>query len=490
MLDWGKINIQNISKILLIIFHAIFIISIVIVDGYPQTNDILHIFKITPLDGNLKFINGIFGPGYTYYTLIFSNNLNILSTIILSLGILCSVLINLLLKSFTQINKDNNSIVYIISILFHLILLITIGFNHSDSIFILLLYNGILIFIYGYFFKEKSSLCFLGLLLIGISVLFRHHGIFFVFLIFLNFLAFEHYKKNRLMIFLKKYILFVIILAIPTIISQIHLYSIDALVNWQTSFKLHYFFYGDTWGNWRDLKYVLESEEIKNFNILKVNINDAQDAILSHLRGVLRIVYPFIGCFLLAFYVSKEKIILYSLAFFLIFILIVLAGYHRGYYPGIFFCYMSVLISFKHISQKKICLYLILIFLIGHLVYVTDNYSRDVIKRFQVNQDIKNNIVPFLKKENIDYQNIFSDDYNFYTNKIDGKMHRLCNWGGWFLNHPYLADYYPREVLLKNDKKYCDVKVFITRDKALADEYKEKGKFKNLYKTNFYYLLI
>ena len=111
MLDWCKINIQNISKTLLIIFHIIFIISILIVDGYPQTNDILHLFKIAPLDGNLKFINGIFGPGYTYYTLIFSNNLNILSAIILSLGILCSVLINLLLKSFTQINKDNNSIV-------------------------------------------------------------------------------------------------------------------------------------------------------------------------------------------------------------------------------------------------------------------------------------------------------------------------------------------------------------------------------------------
>ena len=128
--------------------------------------------------------------------------------------------------------------------------------------------------------------------------------------------------------------------------------------------------------------------------------------------------------------------------------------------------------------------------MIGHLVYVTDNYTRDVIKRFQVNRDIESNIVPLLKKENINYQNIFSDDYNFYTTKIDGEMHRLCNWGGWFLNHPYLTDYYPREVLLKNDKKYCDVKVFITRDKALADEYKEKGKFKNLYKTNFYYLLI
>jgi len=262
MFDKDKINSQNISKTALIIFHLIFIVSIVVVDGYPQTNDILHLFKITPLDGNLKFINGIYGPGYTYYALIFSNNLNILSGIILSLGILSSVLIILLLKLFSKINKSNNSIFYIISIIFHLILLITIGFNHSDSIFILLLYNGILIFIYGYFFKEKYSLYFFGLLLIGISVLFRHHGPFFVLLIFLNFLAFEHFKKKRLMIFLKKYLVFAIILAIPTAVSQIHLYSIDAVVNWQTSFKLHYFFYGHTWGDWRDLKYVLEAEEV------------------------------------------------------------------------------------------------------------------------------------------------------------------------------------------------------------------------------------
>ena len=37
------------------------LLSIILVDGYPQTNDILHIFKITSLEGNLKFINGILG---------------------------------------------------------------------------------------------------------------------------------------------------------------------------------------------------------------------------------------------------------------------------------------------------------------------------------------------------------------------------------------------------------------------------------------------
>ena len=84
---------------------------------------------------------------------------------------------------------------------------------------------------------------------------------------------FENFKKNRLKIFFKRYILFAIVLSLPTLISQIHLYTIDALVNWQTSFKLHYFFYGYTWGDWRDLKYVLETEEVKNFNIFTISNN-------------------------------------------------------------------------------------------------------------------------------------------------------------------------------------------------------------------------
>lgn len=92
MFEHDKIKIQNIFKTLLIFFHLIFILSVLMVDGYPQTNDILHIFKITPLEGNLKFINGIYGPGYSYYAQIFSNNLNILSTVIISLSILSSIL--------------------------------------------------------------------------------------------------------------------------------------------------------------------------------------------------------------------------------------------------------------------------------------------------------------------------------------------------------------------------------------------------------------
>ena len=121
---------------------------------------------------------------------------------------------------------------------------------------------------------------------------------------------------------------------------------------------------------------------------------------------------------------------------------------------------------------------------------MSDNYVRDVIERYKINQDIKKNVVPILNKEKISYKNIFSDDYNFYTTRLNGKMHNLCNWGGWLLNHPYLYDYYPREVVLKKDNKYCDVKVLITRDKKLVQEYENKEQYKTIYKTDFYYLLM
>jgi len=491
MLITIKRNIEKFAISLLILFHLMFFLSILLVDGYPQTNDILHIFKITPLDGKLKFINGIYGPGYTYYSLIFSNSLTILSIIICVLSVLSSVMIVRILNlfSFTKKNEEKFTI-YLLSILFHLILITTIGFNHSDSIFILLFYNGLLFFTYGYYLKKDKFFNLIGLLVIGISVLFRHHGPFALFLLFINFILFESYYEKKFKLYFKNYFYFAIILALPTVLSQVHLYSIDAIVNWQTTFKLHFFFHGDTWGNWRDLKYVLESEEVKNFNISKVELNHGIQIVLNHIKGVLRITYPFIFCFLIAFYISKKKIIFYSLILFLFYLLIVLAGYHRGYYPGIFFCFIAMIICFKEISKNKISSFFIFIFLFGHLIYLVEKYSSDVLDKFIVNKDIKQNVVPLLNSKKIKYQNIFSDDYEFYTTNLDGEIHKICNWGGWFLNHPYLYDYYPAQVVVGKKNKYCEVKAFITREENIAKKYLTLGNFNNQYKTNVYYLLI
>ena len=149
-----KINYNNIFVGIIFFFHFFQVLSIIIVDGYPQTNDILHIFKITPLEGNLKFINGIYGPGYTYYSLIFSNSLNILTFIIIALSLLSSFLNIVIVKSYYSVNLIKEKSLYIIILLFHLIILTTIGFNHSDSIFMLLFYNGLLIFLIGYYFSK------------------------------------------------------------------------------------------------------------------------------------------------------------------------------------------------------------------------------------------------------------------------------------------------------------------------------------------------
>ena len=167
-----------------------------------------------------------------------------------------------------------------------------------------------------------------------------------------------------------------------------------------------------------------------------------------------------------------------------------LAGYHRGYYPGIFFCFVSAIICFKEIDKSKYFSKIIYIFLLGHLIYVADNYTRDVMLRYNLNQDIKNNVVPVLRKDKINYNNIFSDDYNFYTTKLDGEIHQLCNWGGWFLNHPYLEDYYPKEVLKGGKNKYCDIKALITKDGGFAKLYIDNKEFDEYYKFDIYYLFL
>tara|TARA_B100000780_G_scaffold276662_1_gene245679 strand:- start:672 stop:2153 length:1482 start_codon:yes stop_codon:yes gene_type:complete len=481
---------RKIFLYLLIVFNVIFFSSILLVNGYPQTNDILHILKIANLEGNLKFINGIYGPGYTYLTLIFSNSLTVLTVLISFLYILSNILICSLLDFFTKNKiKDEQFSIYLITLLFHLIIITTLGLNHSDSLFLLLFYNGTLIFILGYYFK-KNQIYMLGLLLVGISILFRHQGPIFLFFLSIFFLMFEKWQcKKNLTLFAKRYIKIFFILSIPIIISQIHLSSIEAVAEWQTRFKLHFFVHGDLWGDWRDLKYILESRQYNDFNIFEVDLNHLLKIIFNHLYGALRILYPFIIIFLIVFYISKKKIIFFSLCLFLAYILIVLPGYHRGYYPGILISFLSVLICFKEITERKIASLFIFIFLFGHLIYVTEKYASNMIYIYKINNDIKNNIAPLLNEKKIKYQNIFSDDYNFYTTKLDGDITRLCNWGGWFLNHPYLKNYYPREVILGKKNAYCDIKVFITREKEISEKYFLTGKFDKIYKTEMYYLL-
>mgnify|MGYP001213551507 FL=1 len=267
-----NLEISKLFNTTLVFFLLIFFGSLIIIDGYPHNNDILYIFKISSLEGNFKFINGLYGPGYTYFTLIFSDSLNVFITFICFLIILSSLLISLLIKSFTinSLVSEKNTI-YLVSLIFHLIILLSAGFNPSENIFLMLFYNGTLFFILGYYIQKNFILYIIGLFLLGCSTLFRQHGVLALFILYVYYLFFEiYYHKQKFLINVKKYFIIGLISVLPIIISTIHLISIDAFHMWQTSWRLHMIFFVDLWGDWRDIKYLINSEKILEFNLLKV----------------------------------------------------------------------------------------------------------------------------------------------------------------------------------------------------------------------------
>jgi len=485
------INYEKIITFLLIFFLGIYFTSIILTNGYPHNNDILHVFKITALEGKLKFINGSYLPGYAYYSILFSDSLTTLTLFVCFLIVISTLFLTKLIKviSFNQ-SKDVRLYLIIFSLLIHLIIIITGGLNFTDALFILILYNGLLLFVYGYYFKSNRFLYHLASLIIGISLLFRHHGIIFVFLLYLNFIFLEtyHLKKN-LKSSSKKYLFIGFIILLPFLLSQIHLLIIDAVAEWQTSLKLNYFVYGHTWGDWRDIKFILDSDQSKNFNIFNVDKVHLANTILDHIKSTLIIVYPFIIFFLLSFIICRKKILIITLIFFIIYLLIISPGYGRGYYPSLFFCFLPILLGFKKTSYYKKINILAFILIFGHLTYVLERYTEKIIKNYYINKDINENIVPLLKSKKIKYENIFSDDYDFYTNKLDGDKNLICNWGGWLLAHPYYKDYYPHDVIMGGKNKYCDIKVLITRDKDFAYKYINIDFYKNIYRTNEFYIL-
>lgn len=484
-------NYEKIISYLFFIFLGIYFISIILTNGYPHNNDILHVFKITALDGKLKFINGAYLPGYAYYTILFSDSLSVITFIVCFLIITSSFLLIKLIKvlSFNQTNYVKLYLI-IFTLLIHLIIIITVGLNYTDTIFILLFYNGLLFFVYGYYFKSNKFYYFLASFVIGISLLFRHHGMIALFLLYLNFIFFEiYYLNKKLKLSYKKYLYIGFIILSPLLISQIHLMTIDTVAEWQTSLKLNYYVYGHTWGDWRDIKSILNSDQSQNFNIFDVEKTYLATVILDHIKSTLTIVYPFIIFFIISYIICRKKIVIISLILFLIYLLLISPGYVRGYYPALFFCFLPILLCYNRSSHYKKINILAFILIFGHLIYISERYSEKIVKSYFINKDIKESVVPFLKSKNIQYKNIFSDDYDFHTNKLIGDKNHICNWGGWLLAHPYYDDYYPQEVILGKKNKYCDVKVLITRDKDFANKFINNDFYKNIYKTKKFYIL-
>ena len=130
-----------------------------------------------------------------------------------------------------------------------------------------------------------------------------------------------------------------------------------------------------------------------------------------------------------------------------------------------------------------------LILLFGHLFYLSERFIEKTKNNYVLNNDIKNNIVPFTIENKLSYKNIFSDHLGFYSNKIKGDINKLCNWGGWFVMHPYLKDFHPRDAILGKENSFCDVKIILTRDKFFAEKYLNIDNINLEFKSELHYIL-
>ncbi len=483
--------LKYIFNIILTSFLILFFISIYVIDGYPHNNDILFIFKISSLDGNLKFINGLYGPGFTYYVLLLSDSVPLFTTIICLLSALSSFLISRLLNKITSdVSYKQKITIYIFGLIFHLIIILSAGFNPSENIFLILFYNGVISFIFGYYIKKNFYIYGLGIFLLSISILFRQHGILALFMIYTYFIAYELFQlKKSFLLNYKKYFWIGFLSILPFTISIIHLLSIDSFRMWQTSWRLHMIFFVDLWGDWRDIKYLIEEEKILEFNLSKISISKIWMMFKDFSIHALKILSPFIITFVVCFFISKKKLSLFALGLFVTFVLLVLPGYHKGYFPILLLSFITVLLTFKELTEKKIASIFVFILLFGHLFYLSEKYLENFNNYQKLNFDIKKNIIPYINDNNLKFDNIFSDDLNFYSNKIGGNVTEICNWGGWYMLHPNSKDYHPRKAIEGEKNKFCDVKLILTKDENFAKEYIKKNNINLKFKSDYYYIL-
>ena len=486
-----NLSLKHIFNTILISFLILFFISIFIIDGYPHNNDILFIFKISSLEDNLKFINGLYGPGFTYYVLLLSDSLPLFTIIICLLTVLSSFMISLLLNKITlNVHYKQKFTIYIFALIFHLIIILSAGFNPSENIFLILFYNGVISFIFGYYITKNIYIYSLGIFLLSTSILFRQHGILALFIIYIYFVAYEIFQlKKSFLLNYKKYFWIGFLSILPFTLSLIHLLLIDSFRMWQTSWRLHMIFFVDLWGDWRDIKYLIEDEKILEFNLTKVSMSKIWLMFKDFSIHALKILSPFIITFVVCYIISKKKITILALVLFLTFVLIILPGYHKGYFPILLLSFITVLLTFKELTEKKIASCFVFILLFGHLFYLSEKYLENFNNYRKLNIDIKKNIIPYINDNNLKFGNIFSDDLNFYTNKINGNISEICNWGGWYMLHPNSKDYHPREAILGKKNRFCDVKLILTKDELFAKEYIKKNNINLKFKSDYYYIL-
>lgn len=474
MLSHKKLDIALV--VFLSIPGALALAQFFFVGGYPQLNDIIGVLRISSFDNESKWVNGFFGPGYTYLS-------NLIGTSVLSFGVFYVVLLLIFTLSIValaiQITRAK-PIVEKIAVYSAMFLLISftvfrLRLNYTDGIFLLFLFVGLCMLFWFLFVNQKIYYLIASAIFLGVSVLFRHHGFQFLAILFLvlGWLAgLERIRNSWPRIFL-----FSTVFLLPTFCSIIHLAFVGALQSWQV-FNLYKFFYGV---NWHEIDLLLQSQVYKEFSLSTLIRNDLELVIKrvteDGLRALVHVLPFLIATVFLCRFQGDRKLYVF-IAFFLLYTLSVLPGWGRGVYPlyGVFCFFLAYVVLNRKFSTKLLLIpFFIVLLLLARSSYSWVTASLQTRSEYKYVTDV---LEPTLKLNGIkNASEVFSDDFNLFLYDYD--VLNVCSFRGWVMLHPNYRDRYnPRQLLADSGSKDCPIKVVIARKKGYIESNKLSFPFK------------
>ena len=450
-------------------------------DGMPSLNDIYWVLRVASLEGKGKWLNGFYGPGFTYLASAFSPKLIIFEVAYIALIFLSAIATYFLAAELSmRVGKERVKSIYIACGAIYFLILLRNSVNYTDGLFILLIYIGTLLLIYSVISNSKRKwelVC--GGFLLGVGVLFRHHGVVFVSLLLFVFIAISLSQKNVNLLQPIPAIFFMAVGFVPPVLlSNFHLYSIGALESWQV-FNVYRFFFGVDWSAVPEL---LASDAYREFDLLSFTMNNPIrffKFVLSEFFSALKISYLFVFVPLYFYIRTKSRPQLIYLLAAVVYILIILPGVERGVLPLYILLGVSLLtaifsadaINFRNFGFPSV---LIVIAVVGGV----RSFVKFENQAFQHTSLLKSTIAPYLRSQGVKSQSeIFTDDFDIYITDFEAESFMRCGYLGWLALHPSFKGYNYRDTLYGRQTSYCDVKAAVVKDERLIAELKQSDNF-------------
>lgn len=421
---------------------------IIAVEFAPTLNDVVSIYNIASLEGADRFVNGFYGPGYTFLYLLLGEPLSRLAGVYILLMTVSCLMTARLITRFSE-----NGYIYSswISLFFHLFLFAVLKTNYSDGIFLFMLSIGLSLYLTGFWGKsgdrtQNHSFYYewTGLFVAGSTVLFRHHGLIFL-LIFISILILTmtrtsgNFPLRRLVISWGALLLpFAMLILLSFFIPELRPES------WQ-KFNMYRFVYGM---DWYRVDLLLNSSAYQNFSLTGALINDPVPVVRS-IAGVLYHAMVLVTLLILipavAYKITKDRFHLAVLLTVLLYLAIILPGLERGLYPLMLIVFLSIVASFYKVPRhpaRNLTIFFLTLFVGGLSVFYL---VKEAGKLREQNDYVQNQVEEtLLDLGAVDGREIFTDDFNIWFSSFDNL--KIRNFQGWLNLHPHFHAFQPNAI--------------------------------------------